>query len=299
MDSSFNPAADLLFETRPRKFPWLNIVLFLVTCLTTLVVGSVLTAGYEGGDVAPSWTSFLLGGLPFSIAIMAILFAHEMGHYLTCRYYGIDASLPYFIPVPIPPVGTMGAFIRIRSPIYKRSALLDVGISGPIAGFVVAVVVLVLSIGQSKVLPIADLEAGFEIGEPLIFKATAYLMGKTPPAGMDLFLHPVAFAAWFGFFATAMNLLPVGQLDGGHVTYALFRDGHRWISRMVALAMLPLGFLYWPGWLVWFTLLLIIKLRHPPTIDDSIPLERRHIILGWIGLILFILCFTPMPFHIS
>ncbi len=149
---------------------------------------------------------------------MAILLAHEMGHYLTCRYYGISASLPYFIPAPTI-VGTMGAFIRIRSPIHHRAALLDVGIAGPIAGFVLAIPALLIALTQSRFV-VPDPAGGFGLGEPLIFKLLEFLMGKVPPPGMDLDLHPIGLAAWFGFFATALNLLPVGQLDGGHIAYA-------------------------------------------------------------------------------
>jgi membrane-associated protease RseP (regulator of RpoE activity) len=136
-------------------------------------------------------------------------------------------------------------------------------------------------------------------GEPLIFKAVAALMGKTPPPGTDLFLHPVGLAAWFGFFATALNLLPVGQLDGGHIAYALFGRFHKKISQGFVFILIPLGIFYWQGWLIWTTILLFIGLRHPITVDDTIPLNRRHIWLGWFALIMFVLCFTPMPFYIT
>src|SRR5262249_51162085 len=145
----------------------------------------------------------IFSGLPFCIAIMTILFAHEMGHYLTCKHYGISASLPYFIPMPIPLVGTMGAFIRIRSPIQHRPALLDVGIAGPIAGFVLAVPTLIIGLMRSGFVAVTP-GSGFGLGEPLIFKIAIFLLHKTPPPGMDLYIHPIAFAAWFGFFATAM-----------------------------------------------------------------------------------------------
>jgi membrane-associated protease RseP (regulator of RpoE activity) len=233
--------------------------------------------------------------LPFCIAIMSILFSHEMGHYLTCRYYGIDASLPYFIPFPNP-VGTMGAFIKIRSPIPDRASLLEVGIAGPIAGFVVSVAALAVSMGYGRFVSPATVEGGIQLGEPLIFKAVQYLLGMTPPAGMETYMHPVSFAAWFGFFATALNLLPAAQLDGGHVIYAIFRRYHRWISISVVAVLLPLAIFYWVGWGVWIVLLLVLRLYHPPTLDDDAPIQPRHIALGLIGLALFILCFTPAPF---
>jgi membrane-associated protease RseP (regulator of RpoE activity) len=308
MNNTFNPPAEILFEEAPQqRFPWLNIALFALTCLTTLTIGTLLMADFTHtlGDNVGSFIreiarrpSLLLKGLPFSVAVMGILLAHEMGHYLTCRYYGIDASLPYFIPVPWPPIGTMGAFIRIRSPIHHRPALLDVGVAGPIAGFVLAIPTLVIALSQSRFEVVDPSATTFGLGEPLIFKAFAALMGKTPPPGMDLSLHPIGLAAWFGFFATALNLLPVGQLDGGHIAYALFGRIHKRISQGFLLTLIPLGIFYWQGWLLWTTALLFIGLRHPITLDDSVPLSRRHIWLGWFALAMLILCFTPMPFYI-
>jgi membrane-associated protease RseP (regulator of RpoE activity) len=238
------------------------------------------------------WT--LATGLPFSLAIMGILFCHEMGHYLTCRYYGVDASLPYFIPFPTM-VGTMGAFIRIRAPIHDRGSLLEIGVAGPIAGFVVAVVFMVFSIGHAHFVDARTVGGAIELGEPLIFKFVEFVTGTTAPDGKEMFMHPISFAAWFGFLATALNLLPVAQLDGGHIAYAIFQRHHKWISRAVVAILLPLAIFYWVGWFVWIALLLVLKLQHPPTLDDSIPLHTRHFILGLIGLILLVLCFMPAP----
>jgi membrane-associated protease RseP (regulator of RpoE activity) len=307
MDNSFNPSADILFEEAPQqKFPWVNLALFALTCLSTIVMGCFLMASFAntfrdfGSFIREILTSpsSLVKGIPFSLAIMTILLAHEMGHYLTCRYYGIDATLPYFIPAPTL-VGTMGAFIRIKSPIQHRAALLEVGIAGPIAGFVLAVPTLIIALAKSGFIAVDPSVSGFELGEPLIFKAMEALMGKTPPPGMELNLHPIGIAAWFGFFATALNLLPVGQLDGGHVAYALFGPVHKRISQAFLFTLIPLGIFYWQGWLLWSTVLLFIGLRHPTTLDDSIPLSQRHVWLGWIALAMFVLCFTPMPFYIK
>ena len=306
MNNTYNPPAEIFFEQAPKKFPWLNIALFILTCLSTLIVGTVLMTGFTnslesglGSLTRDIWhtPSLLLTGLPFSLAIMSILLAHEMGHYLTCRYYGISASLPYFIPAPTL-VGTMGAFIRIRSPIQHRAALLEVGIAGPIAGFVLAVPALLIALPQSRFI-VPNPAGAFGLGEPLIFKLLELLMGKVPPPGMDLDLHPIGLAAWFGFFATALNLLPVGQLDGGHIAYALFGRVHKRISQGFLFSLIPLGIFYWQGWLLWTTVLLFIGLRHPVTLDDSVPLRRRHIWLGWIALALLVLCFTPMPFYLN
>jgi membrane-associated protease RseP (regulator of RpoE activity) len=255
-------------------------------------------------DLGPFFTqivrspSILLNGLPFSLAIMTILLGHEMGHYLTCRYYGIDATLPYFIPAPTL-VGTMGAFIRIKSPIQHRAALLEVGIAGPIVGFVLAIPTLVIALAKSGYITPVPSGSGIGLGEPLIFKAMEAVMGKTPPPGMEINLHPIGIAAWFGFFATALNLLPVGQLDGGHVSYALFGRIHKRISQAFLFTLIPMGLFYWQGWLLWTTVLLIIGFRHPITLDDSIPLSKRHVWLGWIALTMFVLSFTPMPFYFN
>jgi membrane-associated protease RseP (regulator of RpoE activity) len=308
MDNTFSTPADISIETAPRhSFPWLNVILFGLTCFSTVFVGTLLMAPFTN-PVEESASSFireifrspslLLSGLPFSLAIMGILFAHEMGHYLTCRYYGISATLPYFIPAPTL-VGTMGAFIKIRSPIHHRPALLEVGIAGPIAGFILAIPTLVIGLTRSSFITIEPDQAGFGLGEPLIFKIAELLLGMTPPPGMDINLHPIGIAAWFGFLATALNLLPVGQLDGGHIAYALFGRLHKKISQGFLFFLIPLGIFYWQGWLLWATVLLILGLRHPVTVDDSIPLRRRHFWLGWFALAMFVLCFTPMPFYIN
>lgn len=297
MNSSFDPATGFFVEVRPRRFPWVNVLLFVVTCLSTLAVGAFLMARYQGISEGELYDRVLqhpltlLMGWPFSLTVMSILFAHEMGHYLTCRYYGIDASLPYFIPFPSL-VGTMGAFIKIRSPIYDRGSLLEVGVAGPIAGFIVAAFALIGSMNCGKFVP----ENFISTGEPLFYRAVAWMTGMTPPPGMDVYMHPVTFAAWFGLFLTSLNLLPAAQLDGGHITYALFRRYHRWISIGTVIVLIPLAFKYWVGWFVWIGLLLFLRLKHPPTIDDYIPLRPRQVVLGIIGYMLLILCFTPAPF---
>src|SRR5437764_9751893 len=191
MDNTFNPSAEILLAEAPlQKFPWLYVVLFVLTCLTTMVTGTFLMTSFNNTFTGFSGLfreifrspSILVNGLPFSLAIMSILLAHEMGHYLTCRYYGIDATLPYFIPAPTL-VGTMGAFIRIKSPIQHRAALLEVGIAGPIAGFVLAIPALVIALAKSGFIAADPHGSGIELGEPLIFKLLEFVMGKMPPAG--------------------------------------------------------------------------------------------------------------------
>jgi membrane-associated protease RseP (regulator of RpoE activity) len=302
MNSSFNPAVPYLTEVGPRKFPWVNLALFVTTCLSTLFVGAVLMGGYNSaaGEAVfeKLWAepANILSGWPFSLAIMSILLSHEMGHYLTSRYYGIDASLPYFIPFPNL-TGTMGAFIRMRAPFHERGSLLEVGVAGPIAGFVVAVAALVVSMGKARfvVMDPTAADQSIRLGDPLILKIVEHLMGMTPPAGMDIYLHPIGFAAWVGFLVTALNLLPAAQLDGGHIVYALFPRYHKWISRAVVAALVPMTIFYWPVWGIWIVLLLVLKLSHPPTLADWQPLRTRHVVLGLIGLVLLILCFMPAP----
>ena len=304
---AFNGLGPPLTASERSPFPWVNVVLFAATILTTLVVGTTLMASFQD-DVFPGpggiframleQPTLLLLGLPFSASLMLILLAHEMGHYLTCRYYGISASLPYFIPAPTL-IGTFGAFIRIRSPIHHRAALLDVGVAGPIAGFVLALPTLAIGLTQSRYMELEPEGLYVTFGEPLIFKIFVYAFGAVPPPGMELYMHPIVLAAWVGLLVTALNLIPVGQLDGGHIAYALFGRFHKRISQVFVVALLPLGIFYWPGWFVWIFLLAIMGTRHPPTMDDSVPLEPRHVKLGWFALVMFLLCFMPEPVSIS
>ena len=301
-----NGYSEPTLNLRAEPFPWLNVALFIATGFTTLVVGTLMMAAWEQDLSAAPGGMFqeifrnptvLFRGLPFSIAILSILLAHEMGHYLTCRYYGISATLPYFIPFPSL-IGTLGAFIRIRSPFHDRASLLEVGVAGPIAGFVLAIPILALALTQSRFGPMEPAEGLIVFGEPIAYKIISFLVGVTPPAEQDVFLHPVGLAAWFGFFLTALNLLPVGQLDGGHIAYALFGRLHKRISQVLIFALLPMGVFFWPGWLVWIFLLALLGTRHPPTLDDTVPLGPRQVALGWIALAMLVLCFTPVPITI-
>lgn len=271
----------------PRKRYWLHALLLVATCFTTLVTGARMHDNFVhnlpalslSDDSAPlfpvgwvlSHPERILQGLPFAAAVMFFFLAHEMGHYLYCRHYGIYATLPFFIPMPTL-IGTMGAVILIRSPIRSRKALFDIGIAGPIAGFVVALSLLVISIGWSKPMP-ASFHAGVpdvEIGFPLIFQWIHHLLALVSPgsavAGVPLnrvLLHPVAIAAWVGMFATALNLLPGGQLDGGHILYSISPRAHWFVSRLAILILLPMAYYFWAGWIVWAILLQISSLRRP------------------------------------
>jgi membrane-associated protease RseP (regulator of RpoE activity) len=299
---------DSYFEASPRRKSahryWLHIGLLLATLLTTSIVGSRMQQDFQANlpplGVEELWDAFvngwrqpaaLLDGLPFSLTLLIILLAHEFGHFLTCVHYGLDASLPYFLPAPVL-TGTFGAFIRIRSPIYYRRALFDVAVGGPLAGFVFLLPALAIGLAYSKVIPGIANEGSFRYGAP----ALLWLMEKAIFPGVatsDIYLHPVARAAWIGLLATAWNLLPIGQLDGGHILYSVAGNRHKLVSWIFLGILVALGISLWYGWLVWAVLLFFGR-RHPPLIDpDTLGTGRKQ--LAWLTLIIFLLCFTPAP----
>jgi membrane-associated protease RseP (regulator of RpoE activity) len=277
--------------------------------LTTLFVGTHVALNYERNFPAFNWDisraffagifhdpSMLTLGIPFSFTLLSILLAHELGHHFTCRYYGIEASYPYFIPAPTL-IGTMGAFIRIKTPITTRRALFDVGISGPLAGFIVALPALVVATLKCQAVIPASFPDSITLGNPLAIT----LLGKILRPGLNpgsISLQPVGCAAWVGLFATALNLLPIGQLDGGHILYAALGDKHRTVSRGLFLALVPLGVFCWAGWMVWAVVLLFVGLRHPVVMMPSEPLDNVRKTLALVGALLFILTFVPTPFAI-
>lgn len=284
---------------------WLHVLLFVLTIVTTTLVGALHYFGFTQGFgaeavVLPNFRdpSLYARGLWYSATILAILGCHEMGHYLACRYYRVDASLPFFLPAPLPLTGTLGAFIRIRQRIPSKVALFDIGIAGPIAGFVVAVPALFMGLVMSKLERVPENFSGVELGEPLLFRLAAWLIWGDMPQGMSLNMHPMAFAAWFGLLATALNLFPIGQLDGGHVAYAAL--GRR--STLITLAMVgvAVGLTFVSSsWIVW-TILMVVMLavfgpHHPATLDDEAPLDQGRLILALIALVMLIVCFTPAP----
>jgi membrane-associated protease RseP (regulator of RpoE activity) len=282
----------------------LHWALLALTLLTTTIVGVVLAQSFQNNRpleleqyldvfaVLQARPLLLLDGLAFSITLLTILLAHEMGHYFACRYYGIDASLPYFLPFPSP-IGTLGAFIRIRSPIYTRQALFDVGIAGPLAGFIVLVPALIIGINNSKFVPGIAERGDLIFGVPAIQRVFEWVLfpGVRPA---DILLHPVARAAWVGILATALNLLPIGQLDGGHILYAFTGRWHKPLSRIFIIALLPLGYFYWRSWFVWAALLFFFALRHPVIFDDT-ELDKNRTALGLAALAIFLLTFTLAP----
>jgi membrane-associated protease RseP (regulator of RpoE activity) len=275
--------------------------LFLLTVLTTTFVGAGHYAGFASEFVYEPATidgAFFLRGLWYSLTILLILGCHEMGHYLACRFYNVDASLPYFIPVPFLLTGTAGAFIRIREPIPTKWMLFDIGIAGPIAGFLVAVPALIWGLSMSSVAAIPPDFQGQELGEPLLFQAVEYVLWGVPPSGYDVNLHPVGFAAWFGLLATALNLFPVGQLDGGHICYAVLGRRSSRITILTVGVMIVLTY-FSLSWLVWTMLMMVMLLmfgpHHPRTIDEDVPLDRTRLVLAGVALAIFAVCFTPAP----
>ena len=300
------------YASRTQHRYWLHGLLLFLTLLSTTVVGAALAEGFAANrpfsldtalaGYARAWRqpSYLLTGLPFSLTLLTILLAHEMGHYLTARHYQVDVSLPYFLPAPTL-IGTFGAFIRIRSGIYSRRVLFDIGAGGPLAGFVMLLGPLAAGVASSKVVPGISAAGEMTLGTPGILRIFEWLVFPGIPAG-DILLHPMARAAWAGLLATALNLLPVGQLDGGHILYAFTGERTRLLSRLFVAALASLGTyqLFTTGysdgytWLVWSAALLLFGMRHP-AIEDPYPLGRWRAGLGWTALIIFFLSFTVSP----
>jgi len=287
----------------PPQRRWRHLVLFLLTVVSTTLAGADHFASFRADFGARpldlSTAAVILNGLWYGASILAILGAHEFGHYFACRYYGVDASLPYFLPAPLPLTGTLGAFIRIRQIIPGKRELFDIGIAGPIAGFLVAIPVLLIGMSLSRVSELPSDTRGFvELGEPLLFKAVAWLFWGTPPEGYSINLHPMAFAAWFGLLATALNLFPIGQLDGGHISYAVLGRRSTAVTLATLGALIGLTFIS-TSWLVWTVLTVVMLLafgpRHPRTIDEEVPLDRGRLWLAAMAVLMFILCFTPTP----
>jgi len=292
---------------RPRPRWWLYGLFFLLTMFSTMVVGArmefyfqlhqpVFSLNDDTLSLFPiiwivSHPANLLLGLPFSLTLMFILFAHEMGHYLYARHYDVYATPPFFVPFPSL-IGTLGAFIRIKSPIPSRAALFDIGIAGPIAGFIPACVALVYGLLHSQPLGHSQASA-VQLGFPLAFYLTAKLLHIGVPLS-GLSLHPVAAAAWVGFFATALNLLPGGQLDGGHIVFSITPRWHRWISLFTVFALVPLGKHMWTGWFLW-AVLLGLTARHP-RVPRYPSVTGRRSILAMFAALMLILSFTPAPF---
>jgi membrane-associated protease RseP (regulator of RpoE activity) len=301
-----------VWQPRPkfRDRVWLHALLLLLTIATTTIAGAghywSFVADFGAFDFKGNWVSFLLPGFWYSGTILAILGSHEMGHYLACRYYDVDASRPFFLPMPLLLTGTLGAFIRIREPIPQKRMLFDIGIAGPIAGFLVAVPALFIGMAMSHVVRLPDaLPPGmisYELGEPLLFKVASWTFWGTTAPGYTVNLHPVAFAAWFGLLATALNLFPIGQLDGGHISYAVLGSRSSQVTLLTVGIAVVLSY-FTVSWRVWTVLMLVMLFtfgrHHPRVFDEEIPLDRTRMWLALFALVMFVVCFTSAPIEPS
>lgn len=300
-----------------KKIPRTHLVLFLVTLLSMLVAGLPDTVNL----LEEPWKIY--EGFPFALSLMVILLAHEFAHYFASRKHKTEATLPYFLPAPpiLSPIGTFGAFIKMKSPITTRMALVDIGSSGPLAGFILSVIAVVVGLHYSTVIPLAEVK-GFviDLGDSLLFALLSQVVIGTVPDTYQLVLHPVAFAGWIGLFVTSLNLIPIGQLDGGHIAYAFLGQRHATVSRILVVLLLLIGIVgiiqvlpfaipavgfaksvpnFWAGWTLWGGVMLALGLRHPPVIYWEVPLDRKRKIVGALALIIFIITFMPSPFTIS
>jgi membrane-associated protease RseP (regulator of RpoE activity) len=288
-------------QTLRRQRVALNVALFLLTCVSTLVAG----AFYVGSPTfdafrspALPWPLQFLSGVPFAGALLAILVTHEFGHYFTARHYGASVSLPYFIPAP-PLFGTFGAIIRMRSPARDRNSLFDIAAAGPLAGLVVAVVAMLLGLEWSRLGPARPEYLHF--GDSLLRHFFVYLTFGSIPAGMMVYTHPIADAAWAGFLVTALNLFPVGQLDGGRIAYALFGSRHRLVGKLTFVTLLLMAAVTRsPNWVVWAALIFfLVGFGHSPPVDDVSPLSPGRRAIGLLCFLLLVLLIPPVPIPIE
>lgn len=276
-----------------KKFPLLHIFLFVTTFITTLAAGAFWT----GIDLFKE-PQRIFEGLPFAGTLMIILLVHELSHYVASNRHGTRATLPYFIPAPMA-FGTLGAFIKMKSPIITRKALIDIGASGPISGFIVSVIACVAGLYLSKVIPLTGEESMLTLGDSLLFTLLSRMVIGITPDNADILLHPIAFAGWIGLFITSLNLIPIGQLDGGHIAFALLGERHKKLSVGLIAALCVMAVFYWPGWAVWAGLMLVIGIKHPPVLYWEKPLDSRRRITGIVSLFIFIITFVPAPFNVS
>jgi membrane-associated protease RseP (regulator of RpoE activity) len=267
----------------------IHVLLFILTFLTTLFAGCLLN-----GILPWEEPEKIYRGFPFSLTLLLILLAHELSHYFMSRRHRVSASLPYFIPAPTL-IGTFGAIIKMKPPIIDKRSLMDIGAAGPIGGFIVSIVVVIIGLYHSEVRLSGNLPESISFGSSILFSFISGVVLNIEPDKYDIILHPVAFAGWVGFLVTSLNLLPIGQLDGGHIIYALFGEKHRLIGRVVIPVLVILGIVLWPGWMVWAVLMIIFGYRHPPVVYPEIHLDRKRKLIGWLCLVIFILTFTPIP----
>jgi len=314
-----------LFEPAPRRERWwLHVLLLVATLFSTVVAGSLLAGhwpiGFEALLLYGGWwvpipvaidVGALVPGLPFGVALVGVLAVHEAGHYLAARRHRISVTPPYFIPFPpyLSVIGTLGAFIRLRSPVLSRSTLLDVAVSGPLLSFLASLPLLWWGLAHSRVIGVVNAPTAYLVrfaserlwlGESLAMSWLTRLVLDFPGAGHVVEMHPIAFAGWLGLFVTALNLLPISQLDGGHLLYALFGSRQRLAAWAFFLALIPLGFL-WAGWWVWAVLVAGVgrgRIGHPPLYSSERGPEAVRVAVGLAAAVAFLLCFVPVPFRL-
>ena len=283
---------DILFKI--PKISKLHFTLFLLTVISTLLSGALM----QGANIISNPLS-IIKGFPFSVTLLLILGTHEFGHYYYAQKHKVDATLPYFIPAPpfIFLIGTFGAFIKIKSEIKNREALLQIGAAGPIAGFIIAIPSLIIGLKISDVYEKIDMQSALILGDSILMKLLIWFTHPNLLESQDIMLHPIAFAGWIGLLVTMLNLLPIGQLDGGHIAYAMFGRKQHWIARIALTALIPLSFISL-NWLVWGILIVFLmrSANHPPIEDFDVPLSKKSIWVGYICFLIFILCFIPAPF---
>jgi membrane-associated protease RseP (regulator of RpoE activity) len=244
--------------------------------------------------VASTW---FVGGPVYSFAVILILFGHEMGHYLMSRRYGIRATLPFFLPFPLPPFGTLGAVIRMESTVSSRKVLFDTGVAGPFISLILSIPAIVIGLKLSRVVPISHIKEGvLRLADPPLFSFIQRLVLGEVSENYEIFLHPIGFAGWVGLFVTSLNLLPIGQLDGGHIAYGLFGRRSRVIFLIAIAVMAFITVFYNPGWFLLLILIILFGFRHPPPMDDQTPLDWKRKLLGGFVFLAFFLSFTPAPF---
>jgi membrane-associated protease RseP (regulator of RpoE activity) len=275
-----------------RKIPYLHIILFAATFLTTLAAGAL----QKGINIIRE-PDRIIEGLPFAGTLMTILLCHELAHYIASKKHHTNATLPYFIPAPSI-IGTFGAFIKMKSPIITRKALIDIGASGPIAGFVVSVAACIVGLNMSEVVSLQQTDGALRLGDSILFSFLSKIVIGAAPDNYDIFLHPIAFAGWIGLFVTSLNLIPIGQLDGGHIAFAILGQRHKYLSIVLVIILGILGIFYWEGWALWAVLMLVLGIKHPPVIYWEIPLNSKRRFIGFLSLTIFIITFIPAPFKI-
>ena len=281
---------------RIPKISRIHWILFLLTIFTTLFAGAIM----EGAQIYSNPLE-IFKGIPFSFTLLFILGTHEFGHYYYAQKHKVDATLPYFIPAPpfLFLIGTFGAFIKIKSPIYRKDALLQIGAAGPIAGFIIAVPALIIGLLLSEVIEKKDIQGAIILGDSILMKVLTFITHPGLLESQDIMLHPIAFAGWIGLLVTMLNLLPIGQLDGGHIAYAMLGEKQDIFGKLAFLLLIPLSF-FSINWLIWGILLLLLmrSVKHPPIQDIHVPLSYKDKRIGYACLIIFILCFIPAPFKI-